>query len=175
MKPHSNDTVKLLRGEVLIELIYLDDDVISASGKISISARPTVVWQMLTDYGNLHRTMPKVTSSKLVEDNGSTKIIDQSGKTGIFIFERSVHFRLHVLETYPEHLHFSQISGDFLVYEGEWLLAPHSDGNGTFLSYEARIKPDFFAPPFLVSFVQSQDLPLILNGVRSYCQARNQG
>jgi len=58
---------------------------------------------------------------------------------------------------------FEQIDGDFLVYRGSWTLFPLSGRKGTILSYEAEIKPAFFAPPVLVSFVQRQDLPGILN------------
>jgi hypothetical protein len=32
----------------------------------------------------------------------------------------------------------------------------------TILTYSAEIRPDFFAPSFLVAFVQRQDLPEIL-------------
>ena len=163
-----------MQGEIIIDLDWLPDGVIGASGSVFIEAEPPVVWRMLTDYDHLHETMPKVTSSRLLESNNQTKIIAQSGKSGIFIFEKTVNFTLKVEEVFPEHLYFSQIGGDFQVYEGEWRLeAVDSDsGTGTLLTYQAEIKPDFFAPQFVVSFVQSQDLPTILKAIRSYCESR---
>lgn len=163
---------RVMQGEILIDLDWLPDGVIGASGSVFIEAEPPVVWRMLTDYDHLHETMPKVVSSRLLESNNQTRIIAQSGKSGIFIFERTVNFTLKVEEVYPEHLYFSQIGGDFQVYEGEWRLeAVDSDsGTGTLLTYQAEIKPDFFAPQFVVSFVQSQDLPTILKAIRSYCE-----
>lgn len=166
---------RLMQGEVLIDLEWLPDGVIGANGNVFIEAEPAIVWQMLTDYDHLSETMPKVVASKLVEQNHHVKIIDQTGKSGIFIFEKTVHFTLKVTEVYPEHLWFSQIGGDFQIYEGEWRLeaADGKNGPGTLLTYQAEIKPDFFAPQFLVSFVQSQDLPTILKAIRSYCEARS--
>jgi len=165
---------RIMQGEILIDLDWLPDGVIGASGNVFIESDPSIVWQMLTDYNHLSETMPKVVSSHLLEDNGQRKIIVQSGKSGIFIFEKTVHFTLKVEEVFPEHLWFSQIGGDFQVYEGEWRLeaVDGRNGPGTLLTYQAEIKPDFFAPQFLVSFVQSQDLPIILKAIRSYCEER---
>jgi len=165
---------KIMQSEIVIDLDWLPDGVIGANGSVFIEAEPPVVWQMLTDYDRLNETMPKVIASKLLETNNHTRIIDQSGKSGIFIFEKVVNFRLKVEEVYPEHLWFSQISGDFEVYEGEWRLeaVDGQKGTGTLLTYQAEIKPDFFAPQFLVIFVQSQDLPTILKAIRSYCESR---
>ncbi|HWR00827.1 MAG TPA: SRPBCC family protein [Chlorobaculum sp.] len=176
MELNPDKTARLLQGEVLIELDWLPDGVIGASGNVFIKAGLPVVWQMLTDYDRLSQTMPKVVSSKLVEQQGPVKIIDQSGRSGIFIFETTVHFRLKVNEKYPKHLHFTQIGGDFKIYEGNWFLEAVDDQSrcGTILTYEAKIKPDFFAPQFLVSFVQSQDLPTILKGIRAFCQSGSQ-
>jgi hypothetical protein len=176
MELNPDKKARLLHGEVLINLDWLADNVIGASGSIIIRADLPVVWKMLTDYDLLHETMPKVVSSKLIEEHGSIKIIDQSGKSGIFIFEKIVHFRLKVEEEYPKHLRFEQIGGDFRIYEGDWFLeaVEVDNGTGTLLTYNAKIKPDFFAPQFLVSFVQSQDLPTILKGIRNHCESQTQ-
>jgi carbon monoxide dehydrogenase subunit G len=169
---------RLLKGEIIVDLKWLADDVIGAHGNIFVKAPPEVVWGMLTDYDNLHHTMPKVTSSALVEDRGACKLIDQTGRSGILIFEKSVSFRLKVDEVFPKKLHFEQVKGDFKVYEGSWTLEPAEgrDGEqGTLVTYDAKMKPNFFAPPILVSFVQSQDLPAILKSIRAYCEPRAVG
>ncbi len=174
MEMNADRKARLLRGEVVVDIDWLGGDVITAGGGIFVKAPEEVVWGMLTDYDHLHQTMPKVVSSALLENRGKIKIIEQTGRSGILIFERSVHFRLKVDEEFPKHLHFEQVDGDFKLYEGEWNLeaveAPQ--GKGTLVTYVARMKPDFFAPPILVSFVQSQDLPAILKSIRSYCEPR---
>jgi carbon monoxide dehydrogenase subunit G len=160
-----------MKGEILVDLENLENDVLRVTGKIYIHAEPGTVWRALTDYDHLSETMPKLSSSRLVGQGGSGKIVDQTGRTGIFIFEKSVHFRLQVREQEPRRIDFRQESGDFRVYNGSWNLDHYPAGQGTFLTYQAEVKPDFFAPPFLVSFVQRQDLPAILKAIKSTCES----
>ncbi|ACD89597.1 MAG: cyclase [Chlorobium limicola] len=154
---------RLVKGDILIDLAFLQDDIIGVASRIFVAASSEAIWTALTDYDNLHRTLPKVVASRLVERKGNEIILDQTGRTGIFIFEKTVNFRLRVKEEQLKRITFEQIDGDFLVYRGSWTLFPLSGRKGTILSYEAEIKPAFFAPPVLVSFVQRQDLPGILN------------
>ncbi len=154
---------RLISGEILIDLSYHDDDIIGVNGGIFIDAAPEEVWKTLTDYDNLSKTLPKVVASRLIEKKNGEIILEQTGKTGILIFEKTVNFRLKIYEEYLHRVSFEQISGDFHIYHGEWLLETHHEYEGTFLHYYAKIKPLFFAPPVLVSFVQRQDLPGILS------------
>jgi hypothetical protein len=174
MEMSSDKMKRLLQGELLIDIDWLGSDAIKAGGSIFVKAPVEVVWGMLTDYDHLQETMPKVVSSALIEDRSPIKIIEQTGKSGILIFERAVHFKLKVDEEYLQRLHFEQVEGDFKVYEGDWYLQPVEDtqAKGTIVTYTARMKPNFFAPPLLVSFVQSQDLPAILRSIRTYCEPR---
>ena len=68
-------------------------------------------------------------------------------------------------------LSYHENDGDFHVYHGEWLLEKHPEQKGTFLHYNAKIKPLFFAPPILVSFVQRQDLPGILSAHKEHAES----
>jgi carbon monoxide dehydrogenase subunit G len=167
----SDGQIKQMRGEIPVESVFLENDVIGITGKIFIDAGIRKVWNVLTDYSNLGGTLPKITRSLIVEENGTEKTVEQSGKTGIFIFEKTVHFTLKVREDFPHRIDFRQIRGDFHVYEGSWILEAHPDGQSTFLTYEARIKPAFFAPPILVSFVQRQDLPNVLKAIKTISES----
>ncbi|MBM3162494.1 MAG: cyclase [Chlorobi bacterium] len=161
--PNQEEMRQLQQREILVDLAFLPEDVIGVSGRICITAPPEAVWAALTDYDNLCKTLPKVVFSKLIERNGNEIILDQTGKTGIFFFEKTVNFRLKVRETYLKRIDFEQLSGDFRVYRGAWILSTCAEENRTLLHYEAELKPSFFAPPILVSFVQRLDLPGILN------------
>jgi len=162
---------QLQRDDILFSLAYLPNDVVSVSSKIHINALPAKVWETLTDYDNLSSYLPKVLASKVVERNGNEIILDQTGKTGIFIFEKIVHFRLKIREQFPDNISFEQIAGDFQVYRGEWVLETSNTIQGTVLTYNAELKPLFFAPPILVSFVQRQDLPGILKAHKQRAEA----
>ncbi|MBC8525116.1 MAG: SRPBCC family protein [Chlorobium phaeobacteroides] len=162
---------KLRDGETLITIAYLENDIINASGAVFVAARPETIWAILTDYNHLSEKIPKVVESRLVEDNGDEKIIAQTGRSGIFFIEKSVAIVLSVKEFFPRSLSFEILEGEFSVYRGEWRFEPSEDGSATFLSWQALLKPRFFAPPFLVSFVQHQDLPTILRAIRELAEA----
>ncbi len=153
---------RLSTGEIPITFSSLPDDVISVTAMILVDAGPEELWTSLTDYDNLQHNLPKVLSSRLVSRDGSEVLLEQTGKTGIFIFEKTVNFLLKAQETYLKRIGFEQVSGDFKVYRGEWRIDSFPGTIGSILVYKAEIKPDFFAPPILVSFVQYQDLPGIL-------------
>ena len=168
-----NDTEfeQLEKGDVLINLTCRPHDVVSISSKIYIDAPPSKVWKVLTDYDNLSKYLPKVMSSRIIERNNNEIILEQTGKTGIFIFEKVVHFRLQIKEECPDTITFKQIDGDFEVYQGKWKLETSDAFPGTILGYDAEIKPHFFAPPILVSFFQRQDLPGILKAHKQRAEA----
>lgn len=153
---------RLSEGDIPVTVSALPDDVICVTGMVLIHSGPEKVWTALTDYDNLHRNLPKVIASRLVSHSGDEILLEQTGKTGIFIFEKTVHFRLKVHEHHLKSISFEQESGDFRIYRGEWRLDTIAGLPGTLLLYKAEIKPAFFAPPLLVSFVQYQDLPGIL-------------
>ncbi len=159
-------------GNPRIELTYRDDGVIHAEGSISINTPADPIWNLLSDYNNLSSTIPKVTSSRLVEDHGSFKIIDQTGRSGILFIEKSVHVVLKVQEKYPEALFFDLVEGDFTIYNGSWSFRPGRTEKETFVSWQADVKPAFFAPPFLVSFLQHQDLPVVLKTIKELAESR---
>jgi ribosome-associated toxin RatA of RatAB toxin-antitoxin module len=175
MVEQTREISRLALGEILVDLSFLADDVIGVKGKIFISASVELVWKALTDYDNLSRTLPKVLASRVVERKENEIILDQTGRTGIFFFEKTVNFRLRLLEEYLKKVSFEQVDGDFCVYRGEWVLETSDALNGTILSYHAEIKPLFFAPPILVSFVQWQDLPGILKAHKHTAEALSKG
>lgn len=161
---------KLLRGETHVAVHFRENGLIDAEGAIYIAAPAETVWNILTDYDRLAETIPKVAESRLVEDRGDEKIIDQTGRSGFLFIEKSVRILLAVREQFPRRLFFEQIEGDFSVYRGEWRFMPDENGGGAFVGWSATLKPDFFAPPFLVSFVQHQDLPTVLQAVKNLAE-----
>ncbi len=166
----ATDREKLRNGEPLINIAFLEDDIIEASGAIFIATSPETIWNILADYNHLSEKIPKVTASRLIEDKGNEKIIDQTGKSGILFIEKSVRIVLKVTEDFPRTLSFEIIEGDFDVYKGKWNFEPSENNEGTYVSWQAKLKPDFFAPPFLVSFVQHQDLPTILRAIKQLAE-----
>ena len=160
------DQSRLLDGETVIDLQRNADDIVDVSGSIYIHSMPETIWAVITDYNNLADTIPKVKRSRVVQENGNVKIVDQTSKTGVLFVNIKFTTRMTITETFPDTLSFDLISGDFETFNGKWILTPHEEKSGTFLSWSARIKPDFSAPEFIVDAVQKRDLRQLLETIK---------
>lgn len=174
----SSDTLsvekeKQIKGEIIVTLSNLENKVIGVTGKIYIGSQPKKVWTVLTDYDNLKNFIPYIIESRLLKDKGDEKIIVQTGRTGIFLFKKTSHIKLKVKEEYFKHIYFEQISGDFKVYRGEWILEYYQEAQGTFLTFKAEVKPDFFVPLFITRHIQKRDLPIILEAIKRRVKSSN--
>ncbi len=158
----SEERARLLTGEVIVAISSLEEGVTGVEGKIYIAAPPKKVWQVITDYNNHKNFVPNVIDSGLISDNGIEKVMFEKGKSRMFIFSKEVYTKMKVWGEHLTRLCFQQITGDFKVYQGEWLLVDYPQGAGTFLTYKAEVKPDFYAPTFAVRNVQNRDCPLMM-------------
>lgn len=162
----STEQTRLLDGETVITLQRNDDDIIDVSGSIYIRSIPKTIWAVITDYNNLANTMPKVKESRVVQENGNVKIVDQTSKTGVLFIKIKFSTRMAITEIFPDTLSFDLISGDFDTFNGKWVLTPYKEEKGTFLSWSAEVKPDFSAPGFIIDAVQKRDLRQLLETIK---------
>ncbi|MCX6178753.1 MAG: SRPBCC family protein [Chlorobiales bacterium] len=167
----SAERMVLMKGEPIVILSSLDDGVTGVTGKIYIAAPPKKVWEVLTDYNHHKNFIPNIIDSGLIADNGVEQVMFQTGKSKIFIFQMKVYAKLKITGEYLKHLDFQQISGDFKVYKGGWILENYHEGKGTFLFYKAEVKPDFFAPSFIVRHVQRHDFPAVLSAMKAKAES----
>ncbi|NTW55992.1 MAG: cyclase [Chlorobiaceae bacterium] len=165
------EKARLVGGEVIVALSSLDDGVTGVTGHIYVAAPPQEVWQAITDYDNHKNFVPNVLDSGVIADNGTEKIMFEKGKSGVFLFQKKVYTKMKVWGDRLKHLYFEQIDGDFKVYRGEWILDENRQGKGTFLTYRAQVKPDFFAPQFAVRNVQERDCPLMMLAMKKQAEA----
>ncbi len=170
----SGEKTKLLNGEVIVALSNLEEGVTGVQGQIYIAAPPKKVWEVLTDYNNHKFFVPNIIDSGVISDNGTEKVMFEKGKTRMFIFQKEVYIKMKVWGDNLTRLCFQQITGDFKVYKGEWLLVDYPQGAGTFLTYKAEVKPDFYAPQFAVRNVQNRDCPLMLSAMKKKAEADNE-
>ena len=167
----SGEKTKLLNGEIIVALTNLEEGVTGVQGQIYIAAPPKKVWEVLTDYNNHKFFVPNIIDSGILSDNGSEKVMFEKGKTRMFIFQKEVYIKMKVWGDNLTRLSFQQITGDFKVYQGEWLLVDYPQRAGTFLTYKAEVKPDFFAPRFAVKNVQKRDCPLMMSAMKKQAES----
>ena len=169
----TEERARLLTGEVIVALSNLQEGVTGVEGQIYIAAPPKKVWQVITDYNNHKNFVPNVIDSGIISDNGVEKVMFERGKSRMFIFSKEVYTKLKVWGERLTRLCFQQITGDFKVYQGEWILVDYPQGAGTFLTYKAEVKPDFYAPQFAVRNVQNRDCPLMMLAMKKQAESIN--
>ncbi len=169
----SGEKERLLNGEIIVALSSLPEGVTGVEGQIFIAAPPKKVWEVLTDYNNHKYFVPNVIDSGIISDNGIEKVMFEKGKTRMFIFQKEVYIKMKVWGEHLTRLNFQQITGNFKVYQGEWILVDYLQGTGTFLTYKAEVKPDFYAPQFAVRNVQHRDCPLMMLAMKKQAESNN--
>ncbi|NTV05373.1 MAG: cyclase [Chlorobiaceae bacterium] len=169
----SGEKERLLKGEIIVALSRLPEGVTGVEGQIFIAAPPKKVWEVLTDYNNHKYFVPNVIDSGIISDNGIEKVMFEKGKTRMFIFQKEVYIKMKVWGEHLTRLNFQQITGNFKVYQGEWILVDYLQGTGTFLTYKAEVKPDFYAPQFAVRNVQHRDCPLMMLAMKKQAESNN--
>jgi len=169
----SGEKERLLKGEIIVALSRLPEGVTGVEGQIFIAAPPKKVWEVLTDYNNHKYFVPNVIDSGIISDNGIEKVMFEKGKTRMFIFQKEVYIKMKVWGEHLTRLNFQQITGNFKVYQGEWILVDYLQGTGTFLTYKAEVKPDFYAPQFAVRNVQHRDCPLMMLAMKKQAESIN--
>jgi len=169
----SSERARLLTGEIIVALSNLEEGVTGVEGQIYIAAPPKKVLEVLTDYDHHKNFVPNVIDSGLISDNGVEKVMFEKGRSKMFIFEKEVYIKMKVWGDNLTRLYFQQITGDFKVYQGEWILVVYPQGAGTFLTYKAEVKPDFFAPQFAVRKVQNRDCPLMMLAMKKQAEYNN--
>ncbi|MBI4714916.1 MAG: SRPBCC family protein [Nitrospirae bacterium] len=146
-------------GEVSFQEVKGADGKEGIEARIRIEAPPSAVWNVLTDYNRLSEFIPDLLVSRVVGEDGGDPILYQQGKVRVlfYIFRGSVTLRVH--EEFSRLLTFSQTTGDFEYFRGDWRFVPLDDGKVTELIYTLWAQPRFYAPQWLVEMMLKRDIP----------------
>ncbi|MBI3324774.1 MAG: SRPBCC family protein, partial [Candidatus Omnitrophica bacterium] len=130
-----------------------------------IPRAPSAVWRVLSDYDRLEEIVPFVTESRLVRQEGDTKILYQEGRGSLGIFSRrfSVTFRVH--ETPLREITFEAFEGDFKQFTGFWRLEGHAEG--TLVQHRVDIEPAFYMPQWVMRLVVKH---MLMHGIEAVIQ-----
>ena len=63
-------------------------------------------------------------------------------------------------------VNFRQAKGEFKFYQGKWVLKKLP--TKCVLNYEVQLKPDFFAPNFIIKDIQQRDMPKIMKQIKKH-------
>jgi ribosome-associated toxin RatA of RatAB toxin-antitoxin module len=139
--------------------------------QLRLSADPRWVWDVLTDYDNLHRFIPNLEHSRVIWRRDAQVGVEQVGTQLLCGLRFSARVILELTEQMEQGLlGFRMIQGDFRCFEGEWRVGCDSTGSWLFYSLLVQGKPGM--PIGLIEQRLQQDLANNLRGVQQEAQHR---
>ncbi len=100
--------------------VVVNGDSGNYEAKVLVKASPQVVWNVLTDYANLSRFIPNMSSSKLLENKGDRKVVEQVDSRQVFLINIQSRTKLAIKETFLKQIDFKMVDGDLDSLQGYW-------------------------------------------------------
>ena len=131
----------------------------------------SVLWEVLTDYDQLDRFIPNLSTSELVLRDGETVRVLQVGSQQLLGLRFSAQVLLELKEELPDGvLRFRMLKGDFRRFEGSWQMRELPDGSS--LLYELTVQGCLGMPIGLIEERLRDDLSSNLRAVEQEARRR---
>jgi ribosome-associated toxin RatA of RatAB toxin-antitoxin module len=145
--------------------------------KVLVTASPDAVWRVLTDYANLSKFIPNMTSSKVLESYGNRKVIEQVDTRQVFIVSIVSRTKLAIEETDRKQIDFRLIDGDLSKMEGYWKIEPVSavpnrPANQVLITYTVNAQPSDSTPADAFYGIFKEALSDTLQAIKNEIKSR---
>jgi ribosome-associated toxin RatA of RatAB toxin-antitoxin module len=119
--------------------------------KVLVKASPQVVWNVLTDYANLSRFIPNMSSSKVLENKGDRKVVEQVDSRQVFLINIQSRTKLAIKETFLKQIDFKMVDGDLDSLQGYWKMElvsayPGAKPNQVLITHNVAAQPKSSVP-----------------------------
>jgi carbon monoxide dehydrogenase subunit G len=129
--------------------------VYAVSARFHVAQPPSVVLAVLTDYADIPRFLPDITSSVVRERSDSRTVVEQEAVSRMMMFSKKVHLVLEITEEGSAIRFRDRCGRSFEKYEGAWRVAP--SGAGSEITYELSAQPGFDVPEFILKRLLKRD------------------
>ena len=144
--------------------------VYSVSARFQVPQPPAAVLAVLTDYENIPRFLPDITSSVVRARSTGRAVVEQEAVSRMMMFSKKVHLVLEITEA-PDAIRFVDRCGrSFERYEGTWRVTARDGGSE--ITYELIAKPSFDVPEFLLKRLLKRDSTRTIERLASEIAAR---
>jgi len=140
-----------------------DGDAVAVLAEADVEAEIALAWRVLTDYDELARFIPGMTSSRTLRRDGDHVLVEQRGHAGLGPFRQSFTLTLDVHEQPLQVVEATALAGDFERFASRSELVAR-DARHTRIVYRARFKPRLGIPPLV-------GLPLMRSAIREQFDA----
>ena len=143
--------------------------------QLRLDLDPQWIWAVLTDYANLSRYIPNLSSSRQLWRRGNRVGLEQVGTQQFCGLRFSAKVELELVEDRDAgELRFSMSRGDFRRFDGLWRIRSQGQGDQlvTSLLYELTVQGRAGMPIGLIEQRLRDDLASNLRGVEQEAQRR---
>lgn len=118
--------------------------------RATLAAPAPLAWQVLTDYDNLPRFIPGLSSSRVQVRAGNRAMLEQKGEARFLVFSFPIEVRLEVRESPHDWIASRAVAGNLKRMNGRYELV--RDGATLRLRYTGELEPAFDLPPLVGTF-----------------------
>jgi ribosome-associated toxin RatA of RatAB toxin-antitoxin module len=129
--------------------------VYAVSARFHVPEPPAVALAVLTDYENIPRFLPDVTSSIVRERSERGALVEQEAVSRMMMFSKTVHLMLEISEERDAIRFRDRCGRSFETYDGAWRVA--ASGTGSDITYQLTAKPSFDVPEFILKRLLKRD------------------
>ena len=142
-------------------------------GAVLIDAQPATVFELLTSCAEAVQYVPHLRVCRVRERAPDNSWLVAEHEIDFGWYAPRVRYTFRADLTADQSIDFRQVSGDFKLNEGRWLLEPVAEGAHTLLLYHATIDPPGFVPNWLARSTYRRELPQMLTDLRKRCEAKD--
>ena len=125
------------------------------SAQFHVAEPPAVALAVLTDYENIPRFLPDITSSIVRERSAAGAVVEQEAVSRMMLFSKKVHLMLEIFEEAGAIRFHDRCGRSFEQYRGAWRVG--ASGTGSEVTYELTAKPSFDVPEFILKRLLKRD------------------
>ncbi len=131
--------------------VVVNGDKGNYEAKVLVKASPQAVWNVLTDYANLPRFIPNMASSKVLENKGDRKVVEQVDSRQVFLINIQSRTKIAIEETFQKQIDFKLVDGDLDSLQGYWkmeLVSPYpgAKANQVLITHNVAAQPKSSVP-----------------------------
>jgi ribosome-associated toxin RatA of RatAB toxin-antitoxin module len=162
----SEENERLLRGEVITQIVPEKGPGGRLMAVIDIPAPPSVVWKVMLDCDRAPEYVPGLDACRIIEASEDGTSDQREHRLHWISFLPSLTLRFRSDYVTEQEIRIKRVSGDLKDMQGTWTFESLDDGRATRLHYDFRIVPSTLLPAGLVRRGLVRDTPKVLKAVR---------
>ena len=168
-------SIQVGAGEITQASVRYDKGVYAIEFDVTISAPPSRVYRLLTDYDHLHDLVDAIVASAVIADQGALQKTRLLMHNCILFFCRDTVLVEEVQGNGQDRIRAGvvPVESDFRSGESLWTILPAAAGQ-TRVSLRRQLEPDFWVPPvigpWLVKKQMVQELTVMLERLEQFAR-----